>query len=150
MWLIVHIAAAGAWLGMDLVLGVLVVTALVATDPQTVSVALQAVELFAVWPVAIAGVVCLASGIVLGLGTKYGLVRYWWVFVKLVMNIVLLVLVVVVLPPGVREAAEIGRALTGDVPSGMLFPPVVSTAAVLFATVISVLKPWGRLRKDTP
>ncbi|ONI74647.1 hypothetical protein ALI144C_38085 [Actinosynnema sp. ALI-1.44] len=148
VWLIVHIASGGTWLGMDLVLGVLVVTAMSASDPLTVSVALQAVELFAVWPLIIAGLASLVSGIVLGLGTRYGLVRYWWVFVKLVMSVVLILLVVFALRPGVHEAAEMGRSLSGAVPGDMLFPPIVSTAAVLFATVISVLKPWGRLRKD--
>jgi hypothetical protein len=29
-------------------------------------------------------VVALASGVLLGLGSKYGLVRYWWVTVKLI------------------------------------------------------------------
>ncbi|ALG11408.1 hypothetical protein [Kibdelosporangium phytohabitans] len=148
VWLIVHIAAAGAWLGMDLVLGVLIFTAMWTSDPQTLSVAMQALELFAVWPLIITGVACLISGVVLGLGTKYGLVRYWWVFVKLVLNILLVLLVVFALRPGVHEAAELGRSLLATRPGDMVYPPIVSTAAVLFATVISVLKPWGRLRKD--
>jgi hypothetical protein len=33
--------------------------------------------LFAVWPLIATGLVCLASGVVLGLGTKWGLIRYW-------------------------------------------------------------------------
>lgn len=148
VWLIVHIAAAGAWLGMDLVLGVLVFTAVGTSDPATFSVAMQALELFAVWPLIITGLLCLVSGVVLGVGTRYGLVRYWWVVVKLVLNVVLVLLVVLVLPPGVHEAAELGRSLVVTDPGDMVFPPIVSTAAVLFATVVSVLKPWGRFRKD--
>jgi hypothetical protein len=37
--------------------------------------------------------VSLASGVVLGLGTKWGLIRYWWVAAKLVLNVVLVALV---------------------------------------------------------
>ncbi|MCE7011268.1 hypothetical protein LWC34_51945 [Kibdelosporangium philippinense] len=147
-WLIIHIVSAGAWIGMDLVLGVLVFTAMWTSDPQTAAVAYQALELFAVWPLIITGIVCLISGIALGLGTKYGLVRYWWVFVKLIMNVILVLLVIFSLRTGVQEAAEFGRGLAAAPPDSMIFPPIVSTSAVLFATVISVIKPWGRLRKD--
>lgn len=133
---------------MDLVMAVLVFTARGTADPQTAAIAYQALELFAVWPLIITGVVCLASGVVLGLGTKYGLARYWWVFVKLIMNVILVLLVVFSLRAGVQEAAEYGRTMAGEVPGDLVFPPIVSTGAVLFATVISVIKPWGRLRKD--
>ena len=69
---------------------------------------LPGLELFAVWPLLTAGLVCLASGVVLGLGTKYGLVRYWWVAIKLMLNIVLTALVLIALRPEVSKAAEQG------------------------------------------
>jgi hypothetical protein len=30
---------------------------------------------------------------------------------------------------------------------GLIFPPIVSTSALLVATVLAVFKPWGRIRK---
>ena len=30
---------------------------------------------------------------------------------------------------------------------GLIFPPIVSTSALLSATVLAVFKPWGRIRK---
>ena len=57
------------------------------------------------WPLVIVGLVTLASGVLLGLGTKYGLVRYRWVLVKLVVNVVLVTLVVLVLWPGLTTLA---------------------------------------------
>jgi hypothetical protein len=98
-----------------------------------------------------AGLVCLATGILLGLGSRYGLVRYWWVAVKLVMNVVLCVLVLIALRPGLDEVVEHGRALaagrvsTLDV-SSMFFPPAVSLTALTVATVLAVVKPWGLIR----
>lgn len=150
--LVTHILAAGAWFGMDIVMGVLVVTALGTDSGETRAMTYQALELFAVWPLATAGLVCLASGVLLGLGSKYGLVRYWWVAVKLVLNVLLSTLVLVALRPGVREAGERGRLFdeATDVlpdPGGMIYPPIVSTALLLVAFLLSVYKPWGRITR---
>ena len=39
-------------------------------------------------------------------GSKYGLVRCWWVAIKLVLNVALLVLVLTLLRPDVAEVAD--------------------------------------------
>ncbi|TCO55238.1 hypothetical protein [Actinocrispum wychmicini] len=140
--LVTHIVAAGTWIGMDVVMGVLVFTAL--SDRDLLAANINALAQFAVWPLLTAGLVCLVSGVLLGLGTRYGLVRYWWVAVKLALNVVLCTLVLFSLRPGVEEAVATGQP--GD---SMAFPPIVSTTALLFATFLSVYKPWGRVRKRT-
>jgi hypothetical protein len=150
--LIVHIAAAGIWMGLEVALGALVLTALLTGNEATEAACLQAIEVLAVGPMVVAGALTLASGIVLGLGTKWGLVRYRWVAVKLVLNVVLLVLVLFALRPGAADAAQAGRDLAAgrvdDAGPGHLFmPPIVSLVALSFATTLSVLKPWGRLRR---
>ena len=150
--LVVHIASAGAWIGIDVVMGVLVFTALLTDDDVTRALCYRALELFAVWPLIVTGLVCLASGVVLGLGTKWGLVRYWWVAIKLALNVVLVLLVAFALRPGVIEMAEQGRLFAAGEPAslavgGLIFPPIVSTSALLVATVLAVFKPWGRIRK---
>jgi hypothetical protein len=141
--LVVHIVSAGTWIGIDVVMGVLVFTALFAAKEGTRALCYRALELFAVWPLIVTGLVCLASGVVLGLGTNYGLVRYWWVAIKLALNVVLIVLVVFALRPGVIEMAEQGwRFIAGEPASlavgGLIFPPIVSTSALLVATVLAV------------
>jgi hypothetical protein len=151
-FLVVHIASAGAWIGIDVVMGVLVFAALVTDDARTKSVCYLALELFAVWPLLITGLVCLASGVVLGLGSKYGLVRYWWVATKLALNILLTTLVLVALRPAVLAAAEQGRQLAaGETVSlavrDLIFPPIVSPTALLIAAALAVFKPWGRIRR---
>lgn len=150
--LTVHILGAGAWIGIDVVLGVLVLTALLTSSTATEALCYQALELFAVWPLLTAGLLTLASGIVLGLGTKYGLVRYRWVAVKLAINVVLVALVAFALRPGLADAAAYGELLaaggsgTSDV-ANLVFPPLVSGVALVTATALSVFKPWGRLRR---
>ncbi|GAA0626139.1 membrane protein [Sporichthya brevicatena] len=150
--LVVHIVASGAWLGLEIALGALVLAALATDDPMREAAVLQAIEVVAVGPMIAAGALTLVSGIVLGLGTKWGLLRYRWVAVKLVLNVVLLVLVLVALRPGAAEVAETGRALAAGTasergPGDLVFPPIVSTIALSFAITLSVVKPWGRLRR---
>ncbi|RAS62602.1 hypothetical protein C8D87_108426 [Lentzea atacamensis] len=151
--LLVHILSAVAWLGIDLALGILVVVALSTEDTGIAGVAIQAIDLFAIWPMFGASVVCMTSGVVLGLGSKYGLVRYWWVAIKLFMNVGMSLLIAFSLRPGVREAAEIGkRMLAGDptavIPPDIMYPVVVAPTLLLFAYILSVFKPWGRIRRS--
>jgi hypothetical protein len=151
-FLLLHIVSGAAWFGLDLALGILVVTALVTDDPHTAGFAIQAVDLFAIWPMFAASVLCLATGVVLGLGSKYGLLRYWWVAVKLGVNVLMSTLIVTALRPGIGEAASIGeRLLTGDtsvsVPHNLLFPVVLAPSLLLTAYLLSVFKPWGRIRR---
>jgi hypothetical protein len=150
--LLIHLASAGAWIGIDVVMAVLVFTGFLTDDRQTAAIAFQALELTTVWPLLTTGLVCLASGVVLGLGTKYGLVTYWWVAIKLVLNIVLTALVLLSLRGGVADVAEYGRQLAEDGGVGspttdMLFPPIVSPTALMIAMLLAVFKPWGLIRK---
>jgi hypothetical protein len=152
--LVLHIASAGAWLGIDVVMAVLISTALLSDDDRTKALSFRALELVAVWPLLTTGMVCLLTGVVLGLASRYGLVRYWWVAAKLVLNLLLSGLVLVALAPEVSQAAARARlfesgqqvALTvGD----LIFPPIVSPTALLVAMVLAVFKPWGRIRRST-
>lgn len=148
-----HVVSSAAWFGIDLAMGILLVISLVAGDPHTAGLAVQAAGLFAIWPMFGASLVCLASGVVLGIGSKYGLVRYWWVAVKLAFNVIMSTLIVVSLRPGVGEAAGIGeRMMAGDptaaVPSQILGPVIVAPAMLLTAYLLSVFKPWGRIRRQ--
>ena len=149
--LLVHIASAGAWLGIDVVMAVLVFTALFTDDDRTKALSFQALELVAVWPLLTMGMLCLLTGILLGLGSRFGLVRYWWVAVKLALNLVLSGLVLVALAPEVADAAERARQFDAGMAASLgvgdlIFPPIVSPTALLVAMVLAVFKPWGRIR----
>lgn len=154
--LLVHIASAGSWIGIDIAMAVLIFTALFTNDDRTKAVSYQALGQFVVWSLLIVGLVCLISGILLGLGTKYGLVRYWWVAVKLALNLMLTSLVLISLRGEVVAKAEQGRQfLTGDRVTlaevgDLLFPPIVSPTVLLIAMALAVFKPWGRIRNRAP
>lgn len=150
--LVLHIASVGSWLGIDVVMAVLVFTALGTDDDSTKALCFRALELVAVWPMTISGLTCLTTGVLLAMGSKYGLVKYWWVVLKLTINLLLSTLVLIALRPGVNEMAEQARVQEagGDAilnAGDMVFPPIVSPTLLMVAVVLSVFKPWGLLRK---
>jgi hypothetical protein len=150
--LTVHIVAAGAWIGIDVLVAVLVGVGLGGGSDAVRGLALRALAEFVVTPMLVSALVCLGSGLLLGLATKWGLVRYWWVAVKLVLNVLLCVLIVVALRPGMADvgaagvAVEAGRLPATDI-SFLVFPPAVSLTLLAVATVLSVYKPGGRVRR---
>jgi hypothetical protein len=151
--LMVHIISAGSWIGIDVIVGVLVLVGWFGRDPATRGIAYQALGLFVVWPMLTAGLVCLLSGLVLGLGSRWGLVRYWWVAVKLTLNLLICTLILLSLRPGMADVRAYGRDLSAGIPphgsvSDLFFPPAVSLTALSLAVVLSVAKPWGRIRRQ--
>lgn len=155
--LVLHVLSSGAWIGIDVIVAVLVVTGSFASDIETRALAYRSLAQFVVWPMLVSGLVCLGTGLILGLGTMWGLIRYWWVLVKLVLNLALCTLIVLVLQPGMHDVAAYGEELvTGARPAAdrvarLFFPPAVSLTCLALATSLAVFKPWGRTaRRDAP
>jgi hypothetical protein len=151
LWLVLHLLSAGAWIGIDIVVAVLVAVGRFGGSPQRRGLAYEALGSFVVWPMLTSGLVCLGTGLVLGWYSKWGLLRYWWVTVKLALNLVLCTLIVVLLQPGMGDVRDHGAALAAGMPTvidagTLVFPPAVSLTALSLATVLAVFKPWGRLR----
>jgi uncharacterized membrane protein len=148
--LLTHILSAVSWIGVDLVMGVLSFRGLTTDDPQTLATAYGGLALFCVPLLLTLGLLTLTTGVVLGLGTRFGLARYWWVVTKLVITVAFCVLILVALRPTLADAATqtalvdatLPERLT-DVRRNMIFPPIVSTSMLLFASWLSVYKPWG-------
>jgi hypothetical protein len=153
--LVVHLLSAAAWIGVDVVVAVLVGAGWAGGDPTTRGLAYQALGSFTLAPMLGSALVCLASGLLLGLATRWGLVRYWWVLVKFVLTVLLCTLIVVALRPQLPEVVEAGEAISvGGSPAAdlasLVFPPAVSLSLLSLAVVLSVVKPWGRVRRDAP
>jgi hypothetical protein len=157
LWLLLHILSASAWIGIDVLVAVLVAVGLSGAGPARRGLALQALGTFVWWPMITSGLICLGTGLVLGWGTRWGLIRYWWVLVKLVLNLVLCTLILLALRPTMPEAIAYGAAVTAGTPpaidgTSLFMPPIVSLTALSVATVLSVYKPWGRTsrRRSSP
>lgn len=144
-----HVVSSVGWLGAAYVNLALVVTALMTDDARlrdATYLVMGVLDPLALLPL---GIVALITGVVLGLGTHYGLVRHYWVVVKLVANLVLLVVPFFARMPSVREAVAVVTA--GGDPGGLgydvLAPSIAATVVLTLATAISIYKPWGRIRQ---
>jgi hypothetical protein len=156
--LVLHIAGGVGWMGLDAGLLILAATGLTTDTGRTAVSCYTAIGLVVPPAVLTLSLVMLATGLILGLGTKWGLLRYWWVLVKLALGLVLTGLVffallpaTVALPEAVASAGDGGgaavRAALGATPVQLMFPPVVSFLALGFALVLSVFKPWGKVQR---
>lgn len=148
-----HVLVAIAWVGVDLAVGALSLTGLTTDDPGTMATAYTAIGLFAVPLMLALGLLTLATGVTLSLGTRYGLLRHWWVVAKLAANLTLTVLVVVALRPVLAEATAQAATVDPSLPArlarvrvDLVFPPVVSTTTLLAAAWLGWYKPRGATR----
>jgi hypothetical protein len=151
--LALHVLCGVGWMGLDLGLVLLLATGLTTADGGTAAAAYTAARIVIPPVVPVLATGMLVTGILLGLGTRYGLVQWTWVFVKLLIGIVLTVLVFVALLPGVlglpeslSGSADAVRDAVGRAATDLMFPPIVSFTALAVALVLSIWKPWGRTR----
>lgn len=144
--LTVHVVTSVGWLGAVVCYLALDVTAATSADPQVVRTAYSAMALLVadvIVPLAVASVVV---GIVNALGTSWGLLRHYWVIVKLLLT----VFATVVLLIESRTVAHLARSaaaspVPGDLPSTL--PHSVGGVVVLLTiTALSVFKPQGLTR----
>jgi hypothetical protein len=151
--LVLHIVLSIGWMGVDIALLVLLFTARTTDDVNLVVSAFNAIRMIVPVAVPPLSLGILATGLLLGLGTPWGLVRYWWVSVKLLLSLIMTVLVFTSLVPGVSSmailaattgSADVVRGSLGNAPTQLLFPPIVSFAMLGVATILSVFKPWSR------
>lgn len=93
-----------------------------------------------------ASLLALATGIVLGLGAQCGVVRHYWVLVKLVLTTALFAggnLAVIPAFAAASDAAVRGEDV-GDTAVMMVTAMSAGLTLLLVATLLSVFKPWGR------
>jgi hypothetical protein len=137
VWMILHVVCSVGWLGVLVASLALCLTAL-GTDDQAHATALYTAVVTLSDTFFLPGtLLVLLTGVILGIGTKWGLVRFYWVLTKLAIALTLLVVANFVLADQITVAAD-GMDLAGAF--------TVLTLTATLATVLSVLKPWGRVR----
>ncbi|MFB6933778.1 DUF2269 domain-containing protein [Streptomyces chartreusis] len=146
--LVVHVVASASWVGLTLGLLALGITAAGTGSAVTVEASVRAMKLFADWLLLPVAFLTLVSGLVLSLGTQWGLARHRWVYVKFWLTLATTVATVLALRPGVNSAVA-AVAAGGPLPDAgdVMMGPIVSLSAYVFMTVISVLKPWGPTKR---
>jgi len=139
--LTVHIAASVALLGSTAAIVAIHVRAATTPDP---TVAAAAYELLGMFPTLFGiplSLLSLVSGVTLGLGSKWGVLRYRWVTAKLVLLLSVIVVGAVVLGPQTAAMADDGSGSQ----TALIAASAWDVLALTVATCLSVYKP-GRAR----
>ena len=143
--LIAHLASSVGWIGAVVAYLALGIAAATSRDAQTVRAAWIAMEVtgwYALVPLALAALV---TGLVMALGTPWGLFRHYWVLITLVLTI-LATVVLLLHMPDVSSMAGVARRADGADLRGLggdLAHPGVGLLALLAITALNVYKPRG-------
>jgi len=148
--LAVHLTVSVGWIGAVAAYLALDVAAATSQDTQTLRAAYLAMEVIArnvIVPLAFAA---LLTGLVMSLGTKWGLFRHYWVLISLLLTIVATV-VLLVETQTISYFADIAAAPTtsGDELRALgstLVHSVGGTVVLLVILVLNLYKPQGMTR----
>ncbi len=143
-----HIVTSVGWLGAVAGFLALSIAGLMSKEPETIRAAYLGMDLIGRSIIVPLSLAALATGLVQSLGTEWGLLRYYWVFVKFLLTMVATFVLLLhqftavaeaarrVSGPGWPDPGRIGLQLVGDAGFGLLFLVVI--------TALSVFKPWGK------
>jgi hypothetical protein len=143
-----HIVASVGWIGADAVFLALAIAGLNSPDAQLVRAAYLAMGLTAWYVIVPLSLASLLTGLILAVGTKWGLFRHYWVLTKfLIASFATLALLVHTEPIRLLAGAAAEATLAG----GALHEPrlqlvVAAGGGLLFLlvnTVLGVYKPRG-------
>ncbi|MGW0434630.1 hypothetical protein ACWDV4_19090 [Micromonospora sp. NPDC003197] len=149
VWLTLHVGFSVGWLGVALTMTVLALIGRFADSHAARHGAyevLHVVDLAAAIPSMFLSII---TGLVVSLGTKWGLVRHWWVITKFAISASIPLLA------GTVESALADELAVRTVDpavdpggTGMALTAILAafTIALWVATILSVVKPWGRTR----
>jgi hypothetical protein len=147
--LVVHLSASVGWIGAIMAYLVLVVTAMNTQDAQTLRAAWLAmgwIGQFAIVPLALTS---LLTGIVISLGTKWGLFQHYWVLISLALTILaagVLLQHMQTVTFFANLAATVSSADVNTLRAGLpgeLFHAAVGLLVLLTVQVLNVCKPRG-------
>jgi uncharacterized membrane protein len=147
--LAIHLAVSVGWLGAVAAYLVLALSAATSTDPEDVRSAWSGMSLIgwrALVPLAVSTVV---TGVGLAVTSRWGLFRYYWVSISLLVTVAATLVLVSHMPAVTRTAALARTAAppgSRDQLGGDLLHAVAGLATLLFVLVLNVYKPPGLTR----
>lgn len=153
-WLVLHVGFSVGWLGAAMAMLVLALVGASTTNMQLRHYAYEIMHIFDLAIVIPLVLLSLLTGLVVSLGTKWGLVRYRWVLTKFVIALSIPVFAALEESSWVRQAGTLtGADRDADLASTdtKLWACFVVFSLLLWAaTALSTTKPWGRTRWGQP
>ncbi|HXI13500.1 MAG TPA: DUF2269 domain-containing protein [Thermoanaerobaculia bacterium] len=147
--LIAHIVSSIGWMGAAAVYLALAVAALTSKNVQTVRATYLAMELAAWYVIVPSSLASLLTGLIVSLGTVWGLFRHYWVIFKLFLNLFAITILLMYIQSIGSFARMAGKETLSSADLSLLRRPthVVHTSGallvLLIATTLSVYKPQG-------
>jgi len=143
----VHLTASVGWIGAVVAYLALGVTAATTPDTETVRATWIAMELTGWYVIVPLAVTSLLTGLVMALGTQWGLFRHYWVVFSLVLTLLAVSVLVEHMSSHVSLMANMARAadarqLVGGF-GGDLLHPGIGLLVLLVIQVLNVYKPRG-------
>lgn len=143
-----HLVVSVGWIGAVLGYLALGLAAVSSGDEATIRAAWTGMEVTGWYVCVPLAVASLATGIVMALGTKWGLLRHYWVLISLFLTALCAVILLLHMP-AVSATADVARAAEGpalEALGGDLFHPGVGLVVLLAIHVLNVYKPAGLTR----
>ena len=143
-----HLTFSVGWIGALLAYLALGVGAVTSQDVQTVRAAWTAMELvgwYVIVPLALAS---LLTGLVMALGTKWGLFRHYWVLISFALTVFATVVLLLHIPT-VSSMADLAQEAEGaglEDLGGDLLHPGIGLVVLLVIQVLNLYKPPGMTR----
>jgi hypothetical protein len=136
--LVLHVLTSVGWFGLAVAIVFFWITAK-ATADEGLAHALYLTIAQLPWLTVPAGLAAIVTGGLLGLGTRYGLVKHWWVIIKI------LIAAIVVITDGTLTGELAHAAAVNHTSEPVLYGSSTAHVIVLvLASVLSVFKPPGR------
>jgi hypothetical protein len=151
---VLHTILSVGWLGVTFADVTLVITAIAADGTEVREAMFRALGVIADYLLIPLAWGAFLTGLLLSLGTRWGLVKHTWVLTKFCLTTLAVALTTFSLVPGLKDLRDQVEAT----PAGHVFPldnrevvsllvaGVISTSIYTICVILSAFKPWGRTR----
>jgi len=141
-----HITSSVGWLGAAVAFLAHAIAGLTSQDAHLVRAAYSAMELTGWYVLIPLSLASLATGLIQSFGTKWGLIRHYWVLVKFSLTVFATIILLTFmrgfgnLVIGAAEPTSSG----GHGGGSPVVHAVLGTLVLITAVLLSVYKPWGK------
>lgn len=145
--LVLHLVCSLGWIGAVLAYLALGISAATGA-PERVRIAWPAMELVGWWVIVPLALATVVTGIAMGLATRWGLFRHYWVVTSLLLTVGATVVLVLHMPDVSTVAARVGSASAAELSGlgGDLAHAGIGLLVLLAVLTLNVAKPRGLTR----
>ena len=150
-WLAVHIGSSVGWIGAVMAFIVLDVTTVASDNVGVLRACYVAMDLVTRWAIVPLALAAFATGLIIALGTKWGLFLHYWVVISLILTVASTLVLLVQVPLIAHRASMASDPMTRDAAiqgmGNLLLHSVGGAAVLVVVMVLNIYKPRGLTRR---